>query len=136
MPHYEIIYETGAHGVAFYEDEAEMKSALGAHYDRALNGQDGGPAGLAAERITKVLEYDVHPGTLNESQALSADEVKKGVEAAIKAATDSNGVIYIPDLAGAIRDLTNPIVLANATSRHDSQFKMEETKEIEASAWQ
>ncbi len=135
MPHYEIIYETGAHGVAFYENEAELKSALGAHYDRALNGQDGGPAGQPAERISKVLEYDAHPATLNESQSLSADVVKKEVDSALKTATDTNGVVHVPDLAGAIRDLSNPIIDGNATSRHESMFKMKESKEVNSDAW-
>lgn len=136
MPFYEIIYETGAHGVAYYESDEELSAALKAHNDRAMTGERGGPSGNPAERIAKVLEYDEHPANLNQDQTLSADVAKKELDAALKAATNADGVVSIPELAAAIRDISRPIVDANAVSPHDSIFKAKEKKEVGAEAWQ
>jgi hypothetical protein len=136
VPYYEIIYETGAHGVAFYENDEEMASALKAHHARAASGERGGPGGHPAERIAKALEYEDHPADLMADQTLSADVVKKELDAALKAATDENGVVYVPDLTATVRDITRPVLDANALSPHDSIFKAKETKEVEAKVWQ
>ena len=136
MPYYEIVYETGAHGVAFYEDDEERDAALAGHHTKALSGERGGPSGHPAERINKVLDYgDTHPGTLNEDQTLSADVAKKELDAALKAATDENGVVSITDLTAAIRDTTRPLEDRNAGSPHDSIFKAKEQGEVDPAVW-
>jgi len=133
MPFYEIIFETGAHSVAFYEDDNEAKQAVQAAHERAVSGgrsmSDGNESG-PAERVTKVLVYDEHPATLNEEQTLSADVAEKMVKDAVKRSSE-DGVISVPVLAAAVRDFTNPMV--EESGPHDSNFKMKEAKELK---WQ
>lgn len=77
MPYYEVIFETGAHSVAFYDSEQQMKEALSAHHFRAISGGMGQlqtsssphpttgqhvPANHPAERVVAVHEYAEHPG--------------------------------------------------------------------------
>jgi hypothetical protein len=77
MPFYEVIYETGAHAVCFYDSEAQMKEALSEHHRRAINGERGQLVSSSsphpttgsnitvdhnAERVLRVLEHSEHPG--------------------------------------------------------------------------
>lgn len=73
MPWYELVYETGNHSVAYYEDDEEMLSAVSAHHARAVAGERGNSLGtsnetgapipgLPAERIKVVYQYKKHPG--------------------------------------------------------------------------
>lgn len=126
MPYYEIIYETGTHSIAFYEDDDEANAALSAHHERALSGQVGGPTGHAAERIVKALVYDVHPDEFNYSQTLSGEEVVGQVTAAISK-IGVGGQVSVPELAAEIRNITNPMV---ESGPHESNFKMPESREL------
>lgn len=130
MPYYEISFEPGTTAVAFYEDDEEMKRALGEHHRRAKNGEPGGPIGQPAERVAAVREYDVHPNEFNPSNTMSAEVAKKEVTAMIDAAGKSNeGVIPIDQLAIKVRELTHPMVDAKEHA-HDSMFKMEEKRVV------
>lgn len=130
MPYYEISYEPGTTSVAYYEDDEEMKRALGEHHRRAVNGEPGGPVGAPAERVAAVREYDVHPNEFNPTNTMSADVAKKEIGAMIDAAGKSNdGVIPIDQLAIKVRELTHPMVDEKAHP-HDSMFKMKETKVV------
>lgn len=130
MPFYEVIFETGAYSVCEYENDEVAREAIKAHNDRAINGEAGGPAGLTAERVKKVLVYETHPATLNENQLLSTDVAAAEVQALI-AETSKDGVISIPELAARIRDMTNPSVGDSAP--HESNYKATEIREL---AWQ
>lgn len=130
MPYYEISFEPGTTAVAFYEDDEEMKRALGEHHRRAKNGEVGGPIGQPAERIAAVREYDVHPNEYNPSDSMSADVVKKEVDALITAGGKANdGVIPLGELAVQVRNLSHPMVDAKEHA-HDSMFKMKETRVV------
>src|SRR6266403_5337460 len=87
--HAEVIFETGAHSVVSYDDEAELKSFLSEHHRRVVNGEPGAAQdqvergdinysdpGMVhpdkaklrpAERIHKVLLYSEHPVDLHGS---------------------------------------------------------------------
>lgn len=126
MPFYEISYEPGTTSVAFYEDDDEMKRAVGEHDRRARSGQAGGPIGAPAERVAAVREYDVHPNEYNPDGTMSADVAKSEVDALIKAGAASNdGVIPLDQLAVEVRNLAHPMVVARENP-FDSIFKMKE----------
>jgi hypothetical protein len=128
----ETIYETGNRSVAFYKDEAEARSAIEAHHERAKNGEPGGPYGGVAERVKKVLIYDEHPGTLNESGLLPVEEVKSALSAAIDALS-MGGQISNTQLAAAVRNLSDPHV-DEMPSKQESMYKMQEKGEL-TGAW-
>lgn len=133
MPFVEVIYETGNSGVAFYDTEAEMESALAAHNKRAVDGVPGGPIGQPAERIKRALIYDKHPNEYNPEMTLSADVALAEVQSLITAAAASNeGVIPVDLLAVEVRGLTHPQVAGKETP-FDSNFKMKEKKEARLS---
>jgi hypothetical protein len=137
---YELVFETGAKSVAYYDSEEEMQSAVTAHHLRAINGEPAMPLDrsaermdldpsekqplgeVPAERIKRVFAYEDHPADLYEDQGLSTDVVEKELQAALKS-VDEKGVTYVPDLAGKVRELTSPLV-ADA-GRHASQYKAE-----------
>lgn len=143
MPFYEIIYETGSKSVAEYESDDEAFRAIKEHHERAKKGEPGrgmstprhdlepGAAQVMdypAERVSKVLVYDVHPASLNEDQTMSADVAKKELEGVIKGAT-KNSVVNLMEVSGAIRDLSYPLVADVGTQ--DSMYKMEAARELE-----
>lgn len=141
MPFYEITYETGRTSVAFYEDDAEMESAVGAHDSRARNGEPGGPVAghggeaaaipnWSAERIAKVRVYDKHPNELNAAQTMSAEVVEKEIKDLIKGLADDNGVVPVDALAVEVRALTHPMIGAKEHP-HDSIFLMKEDREAD-----
>jgi hypothetical protein len=123
----ETIFETGAKSVAFYETEEEMLSAVKAQHERAKAGEDGGPGGHPAERIVEVQVYNTHPQDLNEDMTMSADVMKKELEAIIKSATEA-GVVNIQEVAASVRNLASPV--PDEVGRHDSMFKMEAEKVV------
>lgn len=140
MPFYEVTYETGRTSVACYEDDAEAESALKAHNDRAKSGQAGGPVAShpsgvpgepnwAAERIAAVRVYAKHPNEFNPEQTMSADVLKKEVDAALKEMSDENGVISIDQLALAVRGVSHPMQPRDEV--HGSVFKMKEDKKLD-----
>lgn len=129
MPFYEVIYETGAKSVVFNDTDAATLDALRAHHNRALTGEAGSPTGAPAERVKRVLVYDKHPNEHNPAQTMSAEVVKKELDALVKVFTDDNGVVAVDRLAMAVRNLTSP--LNDTAGAHESQYKMEEARELE-----
>lgn len=128
----EIIYETGAKSVAYYETDEEMMAALEAHHTRAKNGEPGreGDNAHPAERIAKVEIYNKHPQDLNEDQTMSAEVMKKELERVVKELTDA-GAVSIPEVAAAVRNLSSPqTIVTEDTKPHDSMFKMESEKTL------
>lgn len=121
----EIIYETGAKSVAFYESDEEMMEGLEAHHTRAKNGEAGrdGDNAHPAERIKEVQVYNKHPQDLNEDQTMSADVMAKEVQEAIKRLSQA-GSVSITEVAAAVRDLSSPVVPLEGSKPHDSMFKM------------
>src|SRR6266576_4722844 len=116
--HAEIIFEPGSKSVMSYESEDELKEALKEHHNRAINGRDGGPAGLPAERITKVYTYSDHPADLW-PDTVSADTVNK--------LTEGMGPNIDPNqLIAALRDEVSP-VYPNDQGKHESMYKAEGT---------
>jgi hypothetical protein len=130
LKYYEIIYETGNHSIAAYEDDEEAKNAVSAHHNRAKSGQSAqasNPEMGPAERIVKVLKYDEHPATLNEGQVATAEEVVNTVQEAIR--EDAVGeLVSVQTIAAAVRDMSNPTVDSDP---HESNYKMQEVGELD-----
>lgn len=131
---YEITYETGRVSVAEYVDEAEAQAALADHHRRALDGEPGGPIGQPAERIAKVRVYDVHPDNYNPTQLMDAEELSKEVLVLINALKDDKDLVDIARLAVEVRGLSHPLY-TDREHPHDSIYRMQETAELEESAW-
>ena len=125
MPVYEIIWESGEHSLANYEDDDEMTRAVIAQHDRAKNGELGGPAGGPASRAAKVFKYKSDPAEISDS--LSADEVKAQLSEAVDTLADENGVTYLPDLVGIVANIRSATVQSGP---HDSNYKMDSDKEF------
>lgn len=137
MPFYEIIYETGAHSLASYDTDAEAAAAADSHNSRAVTGQPSGSDYITyseagdpiatkappAERVVKVLKYEEHPAEYNIAQTLSKEDAVKEVKKAIDNLTVADQV-SAPELAGAIRDLTTPLIPDSGP--HESNYKMAE----------
>lgn len=130
---YEIVYETGAHSVAEYATDEEAVDALKAHHERALAGEVGGPSEHSAERIKCVFVYNQHPADFGASQAMHSDVVRAELDALIGSLEDENGIVAVPDLASAVRDLTNPIVISGP---HESNFKKKEERTLDPKKWE
>lgn len=141
MPFYEIITEPGNRSVMFAEDDEEALRGLQNQHERALKGEpgrgkstprndlgDNAPQVMdyPAERIKKVLVYDRHPVDLNEEMTMSAEVLKKEVDDLLK----GEKVVNVMEFAAKIRDLTNPVFNLEDIGRHDSQFKMKESREL------
>jgi hypothetical protein len=52
MPFYEVIFETGNHSLAQYENDEEAQSALKAHHERATQGRLGTPQSQPRNDLT------------------------------------------------------------------------------------
>jgi hypothetical protein len=126
---YELIFESGAHSVAFYESEEEMLDAVKAHHERATKGEDGGPSGDVATRIVKVLAYEQHP---SEAFSMSSDVAAKELPKLVEAAT-TDGVLDSMALAASVRNLNSPLV--DEGERHDSMYKAKEAKAFTDKEW-
>jgi thiamine pyrophosphate-dependent acetolactate synthase large subunit-like protein len=138
MPFYEVIYETGNHSIASYENDDEATQALTAHNDRAKSGQPGTPESTArpdvpdqstqtwpAERIARVLVYNDHPATYNEAQVVTT----QAVEEAVRASTDTEtNTVNAMQAAASIREATSPFVPQEGP--HDSSYAMEADHEL------
>lgn len=125
MPYFEIVYETGTHSVACYDDENEAISAVQAQHERATGGAEGGPTGHPAERVTMVLMYEEHPATYGEEQTASADELTK----ALKDAVGKEPVVSAPEVLAQLRELNSPLVPEAETSQ-ESMYKAPEIKKL------
>lgn len=121
MPFYEVIYETGADSIAFYESDAEALEAVQLHHERAVNGQPGGPAGFPAERVVKLLRYDAHPADL--PLEVSDDVAKKVVADAIK---EQGGTVNLNELSSAVL----PRARKTSPEPHESKYVMAEAEEV------
>jgi len=117
MPYAEVIFEPGSHSVIQYDNEEELDGFLKEHHRRALAGEDGGPTGHPAERITKILLYDNHPADYPASvNAASLNDLVSGM--AKENELDGNQLI------SAVRDEMSPIYPISQ-GRHESIFKMD-----------
>lgn len=126
---YEITYETGRTSVASYKDDDEAQAALSAHHGRAVRGESGGPLGGPAERIKIVRKYDKHPNEYNPDQTMSADVLKKELDALVDKMKDENGVVAIDRFAVEARAISNATV-TEIEGPFDSIFKMKEKGEL------
>lgn len=127
MKHAEVIFEPGSKSVVSYENEDELKSFLSEHHNRAVTGEVGGPTGHPAERVTKVLLYDQHPGNYGLDNKVDAESVNKLV-----AGMTQDGRLDSYQLAAALRDEASAVYPVDQ-GRHASQFKMPETGEFDLS---
>lgn len=132
---YEVIYETGAHAV-LYGVESDVLEGLAEQHRRAKEGEDGGPAGHPAERVKRVLVYDEHPGSYREDYIHPGDEIKKYVEDAIEEIAAPNGEVHLPTLIEHLWMAGSPVYrVVEMTGKHGSQFRAQETGEVDPSKW-
>ncbi|HEY6019354.1 MAG TPA: hypothetical protein VIY48_05445, partial [Candidatus Paceibacterota bacterium] len=124
---YEVIYETGTHSVIFAESDEDALPGLNEHHRRAVEGEEGGPTGHAAERIKKVLKYEEHPMATAGNQNVNADGLKEMVNTIIEE-KGVGGEVSVPEVAAAIRQLTSPVALNN--DPHESDFIASEVGEL------
>ncbi len=143
MPFYETIFETGDHSIAFYEDDEEASRAMGAHHDRAINGESGKAHStprndlpstvpdpdFPATRVTRALVYENHPADYGVGNEVEAKEAGAKLQAAVKELTNDS-TINVHELANAVRELSSPLVVQRG-NRHDSSYKMAEGRELE-----
>lgn len=142
IPFAEVIYEPGSKSVVSYETLDELRAALAEHHNRALSGLPGaaqdqierpelGPEDFAvmppldvmkgrpAERVTKVLLYNIHPADFNADGVVHIDELSKLVTGMTR-----DGVIDVEQLRSALRDELLP-TYPQDQGRHESMYKME-----------
>lgn len=135
MPFYEVIYETGAHSVVQGDDDEAVIGGLREQQRRALEGEDGGPAGHAAERVKRVLKYDEHPAEYGASMAMGAKEMMDELSSRMRALADNQGgQVSIPQAVQELILLGSPI-MPISDDRHASIYKAPEVDELDASAW-
>lgn len=141
MPFYEVITEPGNRSVMFAESDEEALSGLENHHERAIKGEPGRGKSTPrtdlepgapqvmdypAERVKRVLVYDRHPADYNEDMTMSSEVLKKELDGLLK----GEKVVNVMEFAAKIRDLTNPIFNEDEIGRHDSQYRMKESKEL------
>lgn len=131
---YEIIYETGDHSIAFYEDDDEAVGAIAEHHSRAKRGlkaQSTNDQMGPAVRIVKVFKYDRHPADFNLTGTVSTDELTDAVDEAIDTKKVGDQV-SVNEIAAAIRTIADPVV---NSAPHESNYKMTETGRLDQSRW-
>ena len=126
----EVVYEDGSKSVTSVENRDELFAGLKEHHDRAVSGQAGGPSGIPASRVVKVLFYDEHPVTFNEDNILPSDEVLAAITDYLKAVGPT---VNVNEAAAYIRDMSNSITAFEHP--HDSQFKMPEKETVTSDAF-
>lgn len=131
MPHYEVIFETGAHSVMYADSDEEALEGLNEQHRRAVAGEFGGHAGrernFPAERVKEVLVYDEHPSDFGQDGTVSGEVALAELTGRLK----GKKVVSVEELAAEIRQLSSAIDTdAIEESRHNSQFKMKETKKL------
>lgn len=131
MAYYEVIFENGEHSVISGDDDSVLEGVKEQHR-RAANGEPGGPAGIQAVRIKKVLKYDEHPASLYESQAVPAEVLKNWLDEAISS-NQVGDLVSVPEVIASIRDSADPMVV---TGPHESNFKMKEHKALDPKKWE
>ena len=146
MPFYEVIYETGNRSVMEAPDDETALAGIKDHHQRATKGEVGrgastertdlspGEAGYnpqvmdyPAERVARVLVYEKHPGDYGQDQTVS----KEVFEEQLKAYVADKDVINVMEFSAFARDLSDPHAMPEGM--HDSQFKMEEARELDLS---
>lgn len=132
MPlYYEVAYETGRTSVMCCEDDEEAKAGLAEQNRRAAAGEPGGPSGAPAERVARVFVYKKHPNEYNPEQTMSADVLKKEVEALIDKFKDDNGVVSVDRLSLEVRGLSHPMIDGAREAGFESIFKMKADRELD-----
>lgn len=131
MPFYEIITEPGSSMIANYENDEEAIGAIKAQHQKAISGNVGGPTGHPAERIVKVLKYDVHPGDYGAEGLVPSDQVTPLMEAHTQ-----NGLLNVDSFASALKNQVSPLINDQNASRHDSRFVMPESESLDPALWQ
>lgn len=131
MPFYEVIFETGDHSIVQADTDEEVQTAMAEQHTRAKSGLPGGPAGNRAERVTRVLKYDMHPG--DDSLVNMVDP--KGATARFKEVLDDadvtdQGQVALSALSEA---LVPPVVLD--TPVHESNYAYKESAELDPTTW-
>ena len=144
MPYAEVIYETGAKSVVHYDSLDELKAGLKEHHRRAISGEPGSaqdqtmrddlnPSDFGvlpsldqmksrpAERVHKVITYEVHPDDFNMEGLVHTEELTKLIDGMSK-----DGVVDANQLRSALRDEVSP-VFPNDQGRHESIYKMNGT---------
>jgi hypothetical protein len=123
--YYEVIYETGAHSIASYDDDEQALSALNAHQERAKAGLPAlAGSDVPAERIARVLVYDHHPADYNLGQQVPAQDLAN----TLANMTDADGLVNVPEVAAAVRNSTSPFVAQEGA--HDSSYAMPSSREL------
>lgn len=120
--HAEIIYEPGSKSVVSYETDDELKAALKEQHSRAISGNTGGPGGAPAERISKVVLYDKHPGDDNGGVVSAAN-----VGTLVSEMTQSDGTLNANQLISALREEMSP-TYPQDQGAHNSMYKMTGTE--------
>lgn len=115
----EIIFETGSKSVQGPSDEDGVKRFCVEHERRAREGEEGGPTGHPAERISRVILYEDHPGNLHNPR-VSVDAIQNLVQGM----ADKDGTIDHEQLTRALRDEASPLYPVNQ-GRHESLYKAE-----------
>ena len=131
MPFYEVIFENGEHSIIEGDDDSVL-SGVKEQHRRATAGEVGGPAGVQAVRVKRVLKYDEHPGSLYESQAVPAKDVEKWFADAVKK-NQMGDLVSVPQLVAALRDGVGSLVVSGP---HDTNYKMKEAAELDAKDWE
>lgn len=126
MPFYELIYETGAHSIAFAESDAEVLVGVKAQHERALKGAVGGPSGHNAERVKRVLKYDRHPADLNPGQVIAEADLLAAVEGFVSRSA-IGGEVVVGELKAVLDGLVSPVV---DSEPHESNYAMAESAEL------
>lgn len=129
LEHYEVIYEDGSHSIA-YGTQEDIVNAVKEQHRRAVNGEPGGPAGHPAARVVRVLKYGQdHPGEFNPAGITDV----KSIEAVAKEVA-VQGLVSINEFVAALHEKLVYSMVSSAA--HESNYRMEETEELEASLWQ
>lgn len=129
---YEVIYETGEHSVMSAESDEEALRGISEQHRRATAGEPGGPSGIIATRVKRVLKYNEPPGSLYESQAVPVKEAQKWIDDAIKTHTVGD-LVSVPELVAALRTGVDPLVTSGP---HESNFKAKEVTELDPKSWE
>lgn len=137
MSYYEVIYETGAHSVVSGDSDKEVLKGIREQHQRAVNGQDGGPAGHPAERVKTVLKYDKHPGDFGAEGTVTKEVLGTELSTLKTGLSDENGVVNVEEFAAGVRAISSPVDHgALAESRHASMFKAKEVETLDPKGWE
>lgn len=118
--HAEIIFEPGDKSVLSFDSDTELKDFLIEHVRRAKAGEDGGPSGVPASRVSKVVVYDEHPADLWENTTVGADTLKTLIDGM----ADEGGNVSAHQLIAALRDEISPVYPLDQ-GKHNSMYKAE-----------